>query len=388
MLSTMISHNSDLKKLWDEGYDLQVVARSVLLVKNVPYLNTQKELKRGVLVSQISLNGDRTVKPESHVAYFIGEYPCDVEGKPLRMVVQKERRELVPGVMYDCTMSAKDTYPDHYEKIIRYLKHLCGPAEQIQPDVSAKNFQFIEPEVEDIVFQYVDTNASRAMIHPITNKLSGQKVAIVGLGGTGSYILDFLAKCPVREIHLFDGDNFLQHNAFRAPGATQKSTFFEHLKKTDYYKRIYTNMHKHILSHPYDLDAKNAVELSDMTFVFVSVDPSENKAAILKHLKEQNIPFIHCGISLTEIDQKIKGQVKTTTRVKDGTNDYSRWITNVKQDNIYEQNIQIAELNALNAAFAVIKWKKLFGVYHDLGQEMFSSYTIYTNETISEDFQG
>lgn len=384
----MISHNPDLKKLWDEGYDMQVIAGTALLVKNVPYLNTQKELKRGVLVSPISLNGDKTTKPETHVAYFKGEYPCDVHGRHLRMVVQKDRRELVAGVTYDCTMSAKDSYPDHYEKVIRYLNHICGPAEQIYPNVTAKTFEFIEPEVEDIVFQYVDTNASRAMIHPITNKLSGQKIAIVGLGGTGSYLLDFLSKCPVGEIHLFDGDNFLQHNAFRAPGAAKKDIFFEHLKKTDYYCRIYSNMHKHIRSHPYDLNESNVNELSGMTFVFLAVDPSENKSTILKYLDENGISFIHCGISLTEIDQKIKGQVKTTTQVKGGTNDYSKWISNVKQDNIYDQNIQIAELNALNATYAIIKWKKLFGVYHDLDQEMYSSYTIFTNETVNEDVQG
>jgi len=31
--------------------------------------------------------------------------------------------------------------------------------------------------------------------------------------------LDFIAKTPVREIRIIDGDEFLQHNAFRAPGA-------------------------------------------------------------------------------------------------------------------------------------------------------------------------
>ena len=383
----MISLNPDLKKLWDEGYDLQVVAQSVLLVKNVPYLNDKKELQRGVLVSQLSLNGDKTIKPETHVAYFIGEYPCDVQGKHLRMIVQKDRRELVSGVTYDCTMSAKDDYTDHYEKITRYLKHLCNPVEQLFPDVGAKTYEFIEYDSEDSVFQYVDTNSSRAMIHPITAKLSGQKIGIVGLGGTGSYILDFIAKCPVDEIHLFDGDNFLQHNAFRAPWATPKSVFFEHLKKTDYYKSQYSNMHRHIHSHPYALTSSNIQELDNMSFVFLAIDPSDDKAAILKYLEEKNIPFIHCGISLTEIDQKIKGQIKTTTRVKDGGNNYSKWISNVKQDNIYDQNIQIAELNAMNAVFAVIKWKKLFGVYHDLEQEMYQSYTIYTNETINEDIQ-
>jgi hypothetical protein len=40
-------------------------------------------------------------------------------------------------------------------------------------------------------------------------KLELGKIAIIGLGGTGSYVLDLAAKTPVKEIHLFDGDKFL-----------------------------------------------------------------------------------------------------------------------------------------------------------------------------------
>ena len=47
--------------------------------------------------------------------------------------------------------------------------------------------------------------------------------------------------------------------------------------------------------------------------------------------------------------------------------------------------LQIAELNALNAALAVIKWKKLAGVYLDLEHEHFSAYTLDGNAMINED---
>jgi len=43
-------------------------------------------------------------------------------------------------------------------------------------------------------------------------------------------------------------------------------------------------------------------------------------------------------------------------------------------DGIYTQNIQIVELNALNAAFAVIKWKKIAGIYEDVDREHHSTY--------------
>ena len=57
----------------------------------------------------------------------------------------------------------------------------------------------------------------RAGISDLNAMLRGQKIAIVGLGGTGSYILDLIAKTEVSEIHLIDADEFVNHNAFRAP---------------------------------------------------------------------------------------------------------------------------------------------------------------------------
>lgn len=49
--------------------------------------------------------------------------------------------------------------------------------------------------------------------------------------------------------------------------------------------------------------------------------------------------------------------------------------------NEYSTNIQVVELNALNAAFAVIRWKKLLGFYYDGASEHNSSYSISQNET-------
>jgi hypothetical protein len=51
----------------------------------------------------------------------------------------------------------------------------------------------------------------------------------------------------------------------------------------------------------------------------------------------------------------------------------------------YSRNIQIADLNALNAALAVVKWKKLSGFYRDLEHEHFSTYTIDGHTLINED---
>ena len=52
--------------------------------------------------------------------------------------------------------------------------------------------------------------------------------------------------------------------------------------------------------------------------------------------------------------------------------------------NEYSQNVQISELNALNAALAVIKWKKCCA-YDDATKEHYCAYTIRSNQLISED---
>ena len=57
------------------------------------------------------------------------------------------------------------------------------------------------------------------------------------------------------------------------------------------------------------------------------------------------------------------------------------------EDNEYSTNIQIADMNALNAALAVIKWKKLWGFYVDLGREHHTVYGVSTNAVTNDEAQ-
>ena len=109
------------------------------------------------------------------------------------------------------------------------------------------------------VFKYPDTNSSRANIEYLNRKFENQKIAIIGMGGTGSYMLDQIAKTPVQEIHIFDGDIFQLHNAFRSPGAisSEKLEMECGLKKVDYYYEMYSNMHNGIKPHAKYITSEN-----------------------------------------------------------------------------------------------------------------------------------
>jgi len=54
-------------------------------------------------------------------------------------------------------------------------------------------------------------------------------------------------------------------------------------------------------------------------------------------------------------------------------------------DDQYSTNIQIADLNMMNAALAVIKWKKRCGFYQDLEREHDCTYSINVNQLLSEE---
>jgi len=75
----------------------------------------------------------------------------------------------------------------------------------------AATFAPVGTTEEDSVFRYLDSASSRAGIRMANEKLELGKLAIVGLGGTGSYVLDLVAKAPVGEINLFDGDVRREH---------------------------------------------------------------------------------------------------------------------------------------------------------------------------------
>jgi hypothetical protein len=52
--------------------------------------------------------------------------------------------------------------------------------------------------------------------------------------------------------------------------------------------------------------------------------------------------------------------------------------------NDYATNIQIAELNAINAVIAVVQWKKFLGIYQDTRGQYYTGYSIPSGEIISE----
>lgn len=380
----LIARSPDLKRLQDEGYEIEVRS-GFLIVRSVPYVTSGRTVALGTVVTDLALNDDLTQKPRDHQVWFAGEQPCHATGAPITALgPQQCRQTLCEGVVVDFRFSAKADYPDYHAKITQYDEIISNPARSLKPDVTARTFRPIEACEEDSVFLYADSATSRAGIVPASIKLAMKKIAIVGLGGTGGYVLDLVAKTPVREIHLFDGDRFLQHNAFRSPGAASLDDLRRNASKVEYFSALYSQMRRGVIPHIEFISDDTISHLAGFDFVFVCIDRPSVRKLISEFLRSVDVPFIDVGMELELIEGQasLVGACRVTLCTPGKRNHFARHVSleGAVVDDLYGTNIQVADMNALNAALAVLKWKKFCGFYQDCYQEHQSVYAINAHQ--------
>jgi hypothetical protein len=314
--------------------------------------------------------------------WWTGDYPCFANGTPIEALRNEDgTRELFPGCLIKHRFSNKpdgySNFPDHYTKLTHYAMLIQAQVKALDSSMDARG---VTPSsatsnaataIGDTPspFVYADSASARAAIQTVSARLAGFTIGIVGLGGTGSYILDQIAKTPVGAIHLFDGDEFLQHNAFRTPGAVKESDFAGKPNKADFFRNRYEVMHQGIVSHPTYIDESNAHLLDQMDFVFLCVDRGRSRELVVRRLLARQIDFIDVGMNLhlAPDGSKLIGTCRVTLATRNSNSHLSDYVPmdDDEDDAVYHQNIQIADMNAINAQLAVMKWKQCCGFYED-----------------------
>lgn len=388
MSHVLISRSTDLKRLRDEGYAIEIISGN-LVVHDIPYVNAQREVAHGKFVCPLNLQGNRTGPPPDHVMWFVGEHPCNRDGSIITAIQHGPHNvRLSDEVLTSFSFSNKPQggYQNYYDKVVIYARIITAPARSIDAGVTAQTFPVIVDDEENSVFNYIETNSGRAGITEMSAKFNGLRIGIIGMGGTGSYVLDQVTKTPVTEIRIFDDDDFWQHNAFRAPGAASFEELAAHPKKVDHQCAIYSKMHKGIKAHPVRIIEENLELLDGLDYVFICIDSNSAKAVILSHLCKCGVTFIDVGLGVNVVDGGLMGQLRVTV----GTPSYQDHLADRigkadSDDDEYATNIQIADLNMLNASLAVIKWKQLCGFYQDQTQAHHVEYVISTGQITREE---
>ena len=254
--------------------------------------------------------------------------------------------------------------------IHRYAKHIVGA-------VSEAGFSETEFLTIPSPFKIPNTFEARAAIGPVQNRIRAQSIAIIGLGGTGSYVLDLVAKTPLREIHVLDSDDMDWHNFMRAPGApTDEELKLRRrgsLRKVEYFHPKYASLREGIHLHDIRVDSKTTFDefLSNcpIDFAFVCIDQltegdSARQDVVYHSLSDAKVPFIDSGVSITVEDNAIGGAVTTSYYVA-GSMEWRDLIPNAKvKGNVPGyRNVQLPEVNALAASLAVMEWRRSTGQY-------------------------
>ena len=387
MSRRLISLNPQLQQLINEGYEIEVRA-GYLLVHSIPYANSKKEVARGVIVSELTTaTPDILAQPSTHQVHFIGEHPCKADGTDLIQIrSQSGEFKLAEGVTAQHHFSNKPRrghYETYYEKVVSYVRVISSQAKALDPTVDARTFRTREPIEDDSVFLYQDTASSRAGIQRLATRLRLQRIAFVGLGGTGSYALDLVVKTHVAEIHLFDADMLRPHNAFRFPGAISRETLDRRITKVKYLSEHYSTMRRGVVPHEVMIDEVNVLELAGFDYVFLCVDRSDVRQLVLRALAGTPVKVIDVGmgLNLSHDQESIWGTCRVTTSTPLTRDIALARIPRADRDEeLYASNIQVADFNCLNAALAVAKWKRMSGFYLDDQDEYETTFSVNLNQ--------
>lgn len=148
------------------------------------------------------------------------------------------------------------------------------------------------------------------------------------------------------------------------PGRTEESEFT--LPKAEVYGNRYSNFRDGLTAKAIFIDKDSADELNGVTFAFVCVDKGSSRSAIFDVLLAKKIPFIDVGMGLKRRGGALSGMARLTYYSAEYGPEILRKGFAELADNpkdMYRTNIQIGELNALNAALAVIRFKQIRGFY-------------------------
>ena len=269
-------------------------------------------------------------------------------------------------------ISLKKSYQDEElaeDVVHRYAKQIVGAVEHAR-------YNSVTFSEHPTPFKIPNTFEARSGMGPIQDRIRDTRIAIIGIGGTGSYILDLIAKTPVAEIHLLDSDELDWHNFMRAPGAPTaeeiESQHGQRFSKVGYYHAKYASLRKGIFAHAIQVEGSpqfaEFLAAHPIDFAFVCIDQlsdsdSPRQDHVYTTLSEAGVRFIDSGVSITLDDDAVRGSVTTSAHIAGSVEWDAIPNARTQSDHPGYRNVQLPEVNALAATFAVMEWRRRTGQY-------------------------
>jgi ThiF family len=360
-----LGNPEDLRNLVSDNYSISIVG-GYLVVNDVYYLDNQGNLNKGQLAAPLSQPTPQTLGPPvNHQMYWSGLPPHYTDGTGISFASRPVDIQ-IGETKYSAHLSNKppEGFATYFTLVEHYVALISAPAES-KFSVNARTGAIYNVPPDTSPFKVRDTFSARAELTDLNKLLENDRIAIIGLGGTGSYVLDFMVKTSVSEINAYDFDIFEVHNGFRSPGEVPLDQFG--YPKIEIYRQKYEKFRHRLTFQNKRIQIGDDALFANATFVFVCIDDGESRRDICEMLMRQNVQFIDVGMGVEKEPHSLDGLIRTTLFTTDTAPKAFAEVPLDRraEEGAYRTFVQIAELNALNAALAVMRYKQLRGFYVD-----------------------
>jgi molybdopterin/thiamine biosynthesis adenylyltransferase len=181
--------------------------------------------------------------------------------------------------------------------------------------VIGKRFSFYYSEDIEVSSEYFDRHI-RALSESVQKVLQRLKIGIVGLGGTGSAVVEQLVRLGVGTVLIFDPDKFELTNINRIYGSRAQDAG---LKKVDITERHINEIGLPVRVRKFDSSISNeltAKELRNCDLVFGCTDDHYGRMIISKLSTYYHIPVLDVGVSVDSsesIISAIQGRISVVS---------------------------------------------------------------------------
>ena len=193
--------------------------------------------------------------------------------------------------------------------------------------------------------------------------LAQECVAIVGLGGVGAWIADFVVKADSREVHGWDYDCIEPKNILRMPGGLDPNVWIGR-PKAEWFQETYSLIHKSVHGDNVKVLREGVQEVVEgTTFAFVAVDDSEDRMMVCDGLANAGIPFVVAGLSLVRKDKRVKVSMRIVT-AHVGVSSWREAIPQVGQAGQDDYgSLDLPDVYSMAAGWAIQSWRKMRGQF-------------------------
>lgn len=289
-------------------------------------------------------------------------HTANIRGLPNGKVYDRSGAELTDGVIgrsqSSVVLSIKlrgREYEDAWEALNNYVKHIY--ALFLGRPAASSEKAAPRPYTFDVFGDKLPEAVEwRGLV-------AHERVAVIGLGGVGAWMADFVVKADAAEVHGWDYDRIEPKNILRMPGGVDPNVWIGR-PKAEWFEETYSVMHGKVRGHNVKVLPENVMAVTEgTTFAFVAVDDAHDRMMVCDALANAKIPFVVGGLSPVRKD----GRVRVSMRIVTAHVGVLSWRNAIPQVGQAGQDdygsLDLSDVYSMAASWAIQSWRKMRGQF-------------------------